>query len=370
MTVWLGILLLSLFCILLVGWAGRRQVSVVRSDPLSFYKAQLADIETDVSAGMLSNTDAETASLEIKRRLLKVGDKNTVSYHETKGGWLFFSLGAVVISVAISLYAFLGKPNIAGHAHETQKVMDQQISPDHPTTFNEAIAGIRLRLQATPNDVKGWEMLGNTLSSLRRYAEAADAFSHAAQLNPENTSLQLSLAEQIMAMHFGQVVPAASNVFQTMLQLNPEHPAAHFYLGLAQKQAGNNDNAQRIWKTLVESAAPDAPWLPAVKAELASLNAPSRQVAGPSQSDVEAVSNMSAEDQAAFINAMLDKLKAKLEDNPDNAQGWIMLARSEKTRGNSAAAIQALEDGLKVVSEEDKPSLQIYLNSLKNADIN
>ena len=96
------------------------------------------------------------------------------------------------------------------------------------------------------------------------------------------------------------------------------------------------------------------------------LDGSSRPMAGPSKSDVEAVQAMSEDEQAAFIGSMLDKLRAKLEDNPDNAQGWMMLARSENTRGNRAAAIQALEDGIKLVSEADKTSLQVYLNSLKN----
>lgn len=371
MTVLLGISLLSLFCLILVGWAARRNVSVVRSDPLSFYKAQLADIEADVAAGMLSEVDAETASLEIKRRLIKAGDKNTVSYHETKGGWLFYALGAVMVCAAALLYNVLGAPNVASHPYTPPEVMDRQISPDNPTTFNQAIAAIRLRLEASPDDVKSWTMLGSTLSGLRRYPQAADAYSHATKLNPENTGLHLKLGEQIIAMHGGQVVPAASNVFQTLLRLDPQHPAAHFYLGLAQKQNGNTDKARNIWQALLDRAPADAPWRPTVRQELASLDGgPKSPMAGPSKSAVDAVASMSQEEQAAFIDGMIDKLKAKLEDSPDNAQGWMMLARSEQTRGNKDAAIQALEDGIKAVSEGDKTSLQVYLNKLKNAENN
>ena len=366
MSVWLGIFLFSLFCFLLVAWAARRTVSVVRNDPLAFYKAQLDDIQADIADGMLSDGDAETATLEIKRRLIKAGDKNTISYHETKGGWHFYALGAVMISCAILLYSYLGSPQVAAHPHVAPEVMDRQISEDHPTTFNQAIAAIRLRLEADPQDIKSWTMLGSTLSSLRRYAEAADAFSHATKLNPQNTGWHLRLGEAIMAMHGGQVVPAAGNAFQTILRIDPTHPGAQFYLGLGQKQLGNVDNTRSIWQNLVDTAPTDAPWLPTVRQELAMLEGSSRPMDGPSKSDVEAVQAMSEDEQAAFIGSMLDKLRAKLEDNPDNAQGWMMLARSENTRGNRAAAIQALEDGIKLVSEADKTSLQVYLNSLKN----
>lgn len=367
MTVWLGIFLLSLFSLVLIGWAARKPVSVVHDDPVSFYKAQLDEIQADVAAGMLHETDAETASLEIKRRLIKASDKNTISYHQTKGGRIFYALGAGVVLASVLLYTYLGKPEVPAHPHKAPEVMDRQIKEGDPTTFNQAIAAIRLRLEKAPDDLQGWTILASTLSSLRRHAEAADAYSHATRLEPTNADHHLRLGEQMMAMHGGQVVPAASNAFQTVLRLSSTHPGAQFYLGLAQSQAGNTDGARRIWKALIAASTPDAPWLPIVRQQLANLDTASRPpMAGPSNSDVEAVSNMSKDEQAAFIDSMIGKLKAKLEDNPNNAQGWMMLARSEQTRGNTEAAIQALEEGIKSVSQEDTKTLEFYLNELKS----
>ena len=367
MTIWLGIFLLSLLSVLLIAWGSRRNISVVRSDPLSFYKAQLADIQADVATGMLSKADAETASLEIKRRLIKAGDKNTLNYHETKGGLTFYVLAGLVVIAAVLLYTYLGKPEIAAHPHKTPEVMDRQIRDGDPTTFSQAIAAIRLRLEKSPDDLQGWTILASTLSSLRRHAGAADAYSHATKLDPENADHHLRFGEQMMAMHGGQVVPAASYAFQTVLRLSPTHPGAQFYLGLAQSQAGNEDDARRIWQALIARSKPDAPWLPIVRQHIAGLDSPPRSpMAGPSKSDVEAVSNMSKDEQAAFIDAMIAKLRAKLQDNPTDAKGWMMLARSEQARGNTQAAIQALSDGIKSVIEADKEPLKIYLNELKN----
>lgn len=366
MTIWLGIFLLSMFTVLLIAWSSRRNISVVRSDPLSFYKAQLADIEADVTTGMLSKADAETASLEIKRRLIKAGDKNTSDYHQTKGGAIFYAIGAGVILASILLYTYLGRPEIAAHPYRPPEVMDRQIREGDPTTFNEAIAAIRLRLEAAPNDLQGWTVLASTLSSLRRHAEAAEAYSHTIRLDPTNTDNHLRFGEQIMAMHSGQVVPAASYAFQTVLRLSPTHPGAQFYLGLAESQAGNADGARSLWQALIARSKPDAPWLPIVRQHLANLDTPPQTMAGPSNSDVEAVSNMSKDEQAAFIDAMIGKLRAKLADNPADAKGWMMLARSEHTRGNTLAAIEALNEGIKSVIEDDKELLKVYLNELQN----
>ncbi len=366
MIVWFGIFFLSLFSVLLIGWNSRRNIAVVRNDPLSFYKAQLADIQADVATGMLSKADAETASLEIKRRLIKASDKSTISYDETRGGLAFYALGASMIVAALLLYIYLGRPDIAAHPYKAPEVMDRQISANNPTTFNEAIAAIRLRLEKAPDDLQGWTVLASTLSSLRRHEEAAAAYSQATKLDPKNTDFHLKLGEQIMAMHGGQVVPAASYAFQTVLRLSPTHPGAQFYLGLAQSQAGNADGARQIWQALIAASTPDAPWLPIVRQHIADLDTPVQNMAGPSNSDVEAVSNMSEDEQTAFIDAMIGKLRAKLQDSPTDAKGWMMLARSEQTRGNTKAAIQALEDGIKSVLEADKEPLKIYLNELQN----
>lgn len=364
MTLWLGIIIFSLVSLLLIVWAGRRPVNVVRSDPLAFYKAQLKEIESDVSSGMLDKEDAESASLEIKRRLIKSSDKSASDMTQDRGGWLFITLGVLLVCGALMLYTILGKPDIAARPHRAAEVMDRQISASNPTTFKEAIAAIRQRLEETPDDIEGWKVLANTLAGLRRHSEAAEAYSQATKLNPGSSALHLKLGEQIMAMHDGQIVPAASFAFQTILRKEPEHPGAHFYLGLSQKQAGNTENAQRIWQALIERSTPGAPYLQVVRQELASIAKNPSPMAGPSQQDIEEVSKLSAEEQAAFIDQMIARLRAKLEDNPDNADGWLMLARSEVSRGNKAAAIAILQEGIKSVSKPDQERLKLFLKSL------
>ena len=353
MTLWLGIAILSLVSLLLVGWTARKNITVVRSNPLGFYKAQLEEIESDVSAGMLSKEDAETASLEIKRRLIKVGDKTQTAIEIDSSKLLFYSLAAIIIAGSLALYSKLGSPTVAGKSQPTPEIFDQH-----------AIA------EKSPDNPDGWVVLGARLSKEGRYSEAADAFARASKLRPESTSLQLRLAEQIMAMHSGRIVPAASHLLQTILTLNPNHPGALFYAGLKLKQDGNIDGARSTWQSLVARSKEDAPWLPMIKREIAALDGPVPPAAGPSRADVEAVENMSPEEQEAFINDMLGRLRDKLAENPDNAQGWLMLARSENSRGNKEAAINTLKEGLKSVTGKDRDTLQFYLNSLKSDGTN
>lgn len=63
---------------------------------------------------------------------------------------------------------------------------------------------------------------------------------------------------------------------------------------------------------------------------------------GPSQEDIAAAQEMSAEDQARMIEGMVAGLAAKLEDNPDNPDGWVMLVRSYSHLGESGKAADAM----------------------------
>jgi len=58
---------------------------------------------------------------------------------------------------------------------------------------------------------------------------------------------------------------------------------------------------------------------------------------GPSAEDIAAMQNLSEEDRTAAIQGMVDSLRARLETNPTDAQGWVRLLRSRKVLGQTQA---------------------------------
>lgn len=63
---------------------------------------------------------------------------------------------------------------------------------------------------------------------------------------------------------------------------------------------------------------------------------------GPSEDDIAAAQDMSADDRREMIEGMVGGLAARLEDNPDDLQGWIMLGRSYSVLGRLDDAEAAL----------------------------
>ncbi len=66
------------------------------------------------------------------------------------------------------------------------------------------------------------------------------------------------------------------------------------------------------------------------------------------------------------INAMVESLAARLKDNPDDTQGWLMLARSYKMQGRYAEAGEAFAKVEKVV-DQDPDLLAMYAETLAMA---
>lgn len=64
---------------------------------------------------------------------------------------------------------------------------------------------------------------------------------------------------------------------------------------------------------------------------------------GPTAEDIAAAQDMSPEEQADMIEGMVAGLAARLEEDPDNLDGWIMLVRSYTTLGKANQANAAAE---------------------------
>ena len=68
--------------------------------------------------------------------------------------------------------------------------------------------------------------------------------------------------------------------------------------------------------------------------------------------------------QIIDVGAMVMRLRSKLEQDPDNVQGWLMLGRSYSNLGRNEDAINAYQKALAL--EPDNAKIKALLNTLKN----
>ena len=127
------------------------------------------------------------------------------------------------------------------------------------------------------------------------------------------------------------------------LQANPDDPEGWRKLARAYQVMGQADKANDAAK---QADAAEARAASGAKA--AGPVAPAPQAVGPTadapnSAAGQAIQQMSPEEQNEMIHAMVDKLAAKLEANPNDAEGWRKLARAYQVLGENDKAKTALD---------------------------
>lgn len=260
-----------------------------------------------------------------------------------------------------ALAAFIAKQGQLGApAQSADASADKAPHPD--MSLESVTAGLEKKLEAAPDDVNGWILLGRSYSALQNWDHAKKIFQQTMAKWPNNADVKVAYAESLMTEANGRVTDEARQVFEAVLSADPSNIRARFNLALYDVQNGNARKAQDAWVELANGLPADSPWRSEIQKSLdeasAKLGTPAPKVAtaaassppvtkGPSQADIAAASSMSPQERVAFVDSMVEGLKAKLEANPDDRDGWIRLGRSYGVLGRWNDARAAYESGLK-----------------------
>ena len=166
-----------------------------------------------------------------------------------------------------SLYLLVGNP--AG-------LRPAPVRAQMPRDIDAAIVELRAALQRDPRQVEGWMLLGRALLGQEKYAEASEAFGHAVRLQPDHPEVLVSAAQARMLAAGNQLDATAMGWLQQALRIQPEHQRARWFLGVAQRQAGQPAQAAATWEPLLAQvdASTAASLLPQVNAARAEAGQP------------------------------------------------------------------------------------------------
>lgn len=357
---WLGFALLALVALAFLLWPllRHRQAEAGRkAHDLAVYRAQLDEVAQDLARGALTEAEAAAAKLEIQRRLLRAdaAADPAAPRHAGRGIRITTMIAlALVPLLGGGLYLTLGRPDAVEFNLVQARARAEREAQLRQDT-ERMIVQLRERLAAAPDRADGWLLLGRSLLLTERPAEAVDAFDRAIALQPAEAEAYALRAEALTLAADGSVTEAAQRDFRAVLERDPQHPGARYYLGLARLQQGDTRGAYDDWYALAADSPADAPWLETVHGRLREL-APRLGVAlaqaipqpkpaeapGPDRSQVEAAQQMSESDRAEMIRGMVDRLAERLKENPDDADGWLRLARAREVLGETDAAREAL----------------------------
>ena len=362
-----------------------RAATATRADhDLTVYRDQLREIDADVARGVLQEAEAGAARVEVQRRMLVAGAtaQGPQSRETPSLRWAAVIVALVAMpAIALPVYLWRGNPAIPGQPLASRG--GAAPGADHANAggamgLEDAIKRLQARLAANPEDAEGWRLLGRSYMMTQNPEPAIDAYRRALALTPDEAQLHSALAESLTFAAGGTVTEEARQEFEIALARDPRDPAGRFYLSLAKAQAGRTREAFDGWLALLGDTPADAPWLPVVRrqiedaakqlnVDLASVlpkTAPIESVRapvlppiaqsdgaragaapqaprGPTQDDIRNAQGMSDADRQTMIRGMVASLVARLEENPDDIEGWQRLARSYEVLGESERAREA-----------------------------
>ncbi len=243
-------------------------------EALAVYRQQLIELERDLLSGLLKAEEAETARLEIHRRMLAASGEGAGSSGTGLSPKVAAAVALSVLAAATVLYAERGKPGLVNLPLERSATADPQVDLGPAMGQIEArLAQLEAKLAADPDNLEGWSMLARSYRVMGRRTAAVDAYGRAATLAPDNVEFRLVQAELLVEILDGLIGPAARLVFAEIQEIDPGHPAPRFYLGLAAYQDSNVRGAIEIWRGLEQDSPADAPWLPALRGRIARAEA-------------------------------------------------------------------------------------------------
>ena len=351
---------------------------------IQVFKDQLAEIESDEKRGTITVAEAKRVRTEVSRRLLAAASAEEVEAPAKNAPKsTTYGLTALIV-LAVSLgglgtYRIWGQPGLPDFPL-TENLAQQAAAQNDRLSQEEAEAIVAARAEATlglpnlneltqgrdvallaeladalkdrPNDLEGHRLLTRNLASAGRFIEAHAAEDIVLGILGDTTTPEdhLEHAELMILAAEGYVSPDAISALNEVMKTIPENPRARYYAGLALAQYGQPREAYIMWNQLLQEGPANAPWIPAIRAEIedlgrqAGLATQQAPLAGPSTEQVQAAGEMSEAERSEMIRSMVSQLTERLAADGGSVAEWVRLIGATMVLGDIEAAKQALAD--------------------------
>ena len=263
--------------------------------------------------------------------------------------------------VAIGIAIF--RPSETSGAAATANAIDNAQSAG---SVEQMIATLQGRLREDPDNHELWYMLGLAQRDRGDFRQAEQAFRRAMELSPQNADYTAYLAEMMLVQDGRRPRPEAERLLRRVVELQPGNPQARYYLATLKDMRGDHRGAVDDLIALLREAPADAPWEPQVRQATETIarenridiasrlpprcqpeqSAATRAIPGPTQQQMEQARGTPPHEQQQMVNAMVERLAARLRQNPRNADGWMMLMRSYMVQQQPDQAREALRSAL------------------------
>jgi len=396
--------------VLLALWRGGEEQRAAEAD-VRVYKDQLTEVERDLARGTISEAEAASVRVEVSRRLLEA-DRNaragTAEGSAPKAATtaVGVAMGVFVVGGAFGLYSALGAPGYPdlplasriaaaedarlNRPSQAEAEAEAQSMPRLPAQASDEYLELMDKLRAAvaerPDDLAGQRLLARNEAALGNFAAAQRAQANVIALLGDDATAQdyADHVDLLVLSAGGYVSPAAEAALTRALERDPSNGAARYYSGLLMVQTGRPDLGFRLWRALLEQSRFSDPWVGPIQAQIGELArivgerdfelppvgaAPTETGRGPSAEQMEAASEMSAEERTQMIRGMVDGLADRLANDGGPPEDWARLIGALGVLGETDQA-RAIADEAEQVFVDNDTALSMIAEARMRAGVN
>ncbi len=396
MIFWLVCAVMTLVVMVLIVTPLLRPKVVGDDNPdIAIYRAQLSEIDRDLERDLLAPDEAERARAEVARRLLAANKEARPDAGTTAPARAVpLVIGVIAAALSFGLYYSLGAPGYGDMPLNARLAASEEMranrpeqaaleaaapappAPDLPEEYKAAIDQLRIIAPTHPDDLEVWDRLAFHEVELRNYAGAAIAQQQVIAIKGDAalvSDYQRLLDLKVVAAG-GLVSPQAEQLIRDILDRDNGNIAARYYLGALYNQTDRPDLALRFWRDIIETGDPSDFHIASARAQVsdaafrAGVEYAVPEARGPSFEQMDAASDMSAEDRQAMIGGMVSGLADRLANEGGPAEDWARLIRAYGVLGERDAA-SAIWTEAQQVFVSSMRGMEILTNAARDAGV-
>ncbi|MBP9148670.1 MAG: c-type cytochrome biogenesis protein CcmI [Rhodoferax sp.] len=342
----------------------------------AIHRDQLHALEADLARGVISQQDFEASRDELQLRLLDDTQSYNINQAQHTPGFWSARKSAVLVGISVpllslALYLQIGQP-AAIDAVAKANVSEQEV--------RDMIDALAKRLKEKPDNPQGWAMLARSYKVMGRFDEAIEAFEKSGDLLQTQPDLLVDYADVVAVKAQGNLEGKPMELVKKALVIDPLHPMGLMISGVAAYRRSDFKLAINHWEKLMTVLEPGSPDAQQVESDIADARAkaglagaPKTALIAPPPLRASSAAETGklppvAEGAAAgmtpeMINQMVERLAARMKDNPGDLAGWARLARVYKVQGRTDDAAMAYEKTGKLM-ETDADLMTQYADLL------
>jgi cytochrome c-type biogenesis protein CcmH len=254
---------------------------------LAVFRQQLEELQADLAAGNLDDTQYQAARRDLERELLYDVHATGAQADSVKGTASRVTALMLVLAIpasTIGLYRYLGDgaiiPVLETAASTTAP---QSQTTGHPSApggqmppMDVLVERLAKKMDENPNDLNGWLMLGRSYFAIGQPQKALGALEKAYALGPQNPNVMVAYAQALANNDGGRLTGRPAELVRAALEIDANNVTGRWLDGIIAYRAGEYPRAIKRWESILGDLDPNAKQV----ADLRGLIADARERAG------------------------------------------------------------------------------------------